>query len=317
MKTSTSLKYDLIFERVMDIIPESIKKGIKLKAIRDNMPKSSFLIESDRKFPVKNPGDINYNPKLVYAAYLKASRGIDAHPEYQEVLESAIRIFKEINGPKKINFRLDECFAKNDRDILNAIYLLEGKFDKIKTEKNEFDEELPVSKDDMTDEINGCICPNCSYEDTLDIEDEGLCEEKTCPKCNQKMIHSGIVENIQIKLHEATDIKDKFKIVLEHTLNVEDENIDPNYCICKKCDIIIKKLISEQNNGFCPECGDKTSLVNKNYKLFTESHAYCPNCLTITEYSIMEQDCPVCRSIMVSQKKIVNNPTVSSIPIDD
>jgi hypothetical protein len=315
MKSATTLKYDLIFEKIMDTIPNSIKKDIKLKSVRENMPKTSFLIESTKKFPVKNPGDVDYNAKLVYAAFIKASQGLDAHPEYQTVIESASQIFKKINGPKKINFRIDECYANKDKDILNAIYLLEGKFDKIDNTKNEFDEELPVEDD----KSNECICSECGYEDILDIDDVGLCEEKECPKCGHHgMIHSEVLEsdNIQVQLHMTQDIKDKFKIVLEQSLIINEDELS-NYYSCDKCEIIIKNLINEQNNGVCPECGIKTYPVNKNHKLLTESNTYCPKCLTIIGYSIMEQDCPVCRTIMVGEKKNIIKASTHSIPIDD
>lgn len=315
MKSSIRSKYTSIFEKVMDSIPNSVKNEIKLKAVREYMPSSSFLIESSKKFPVKNPGSNDYNPKLVFASYIKAISERDSHLEYQEIAESAVKIFKEIDGHKKINFKIDESFAENNRDILNAIYLLEGKYDKIDHSDNEFEEELPTNKDDMDTNLNHCICSSCGYEDILDIDDEALCEEKTCPKCQKKtMIHAEVLEseNLQVKLHNTPDLKDKMTLVVESTLT---EAIEPCGChICEKCKIIIKDYVNEQIESTCPSCGEKTNIANKNHKLFTESNSYCPKCLTIKEWSIREEDCPICNSTMVKNKisppKITNDETM-------
>jgi len=318
MKNSTKLKYDIIFEKIMERIPNSIKSEIKLKAVRQYMSESSFLLEAEKKFPVKSPGDVEYNPKLVYAAYIKAISEKDSHPEYIQIAESAVKIFKEINGHIKINFKIDESFAENDRDILNSIYLLEGKYDKIDHSENEFEEELPTDTKDMVDGLNHCVCSECGYEDILDMDDDALCEEKICPKCQKKsMIHAEIFEseNLQTKLHNTHDIKDKMKLVVESTLK---ENIQSSgYHICKKCKIIIKDFINEQNDWSCPACGEKTNNVDKKHKLFSESNMYCPKCLTIKEFGILEEECPVCSSSMVKNKIKPYKSNNDAIPISD
>jgi len=300
MKSSTRSKYSSIFEKVMDRVPDSIKNEIKLKTVREYMPSNSFLVEDTKKFPVKDPGSNDYNPKLVFASYIKAISERDSHLEYQSIAESAIKIFKEIDGHKKINFKIDESFAENDRNILNAIYLLEGKYDKIDHSNDEFDEELPTNKDDLDSDLNHCICTSCGYEDILDIEDESLCEEKICPKCQQKtMIHAEILESesLQIKLHRAKNIEDKMKLVVETTLK---ENVQScGSYICDKCKIVIKDFINEQIESTCPSCGNKTHEIDKNHKSFIESNCYCPKCLTLTTWNILETECPICQSNMV------------------
>jgi len=311
MKNTTKSKYEIIFEKIMDRIPNSIKHDIKLKSTRDLMPKTSFLIEEDKKFPIKNPGDTQYNPKLVYAAYIKSKLGINSHPEYEQISESALKLFKSINGHQKVNFKIDEKFAENDKDILNAIKILEGKYEEIDEDNDIDDKHIPV------DEFDHCICSECGYDDVLDIDDEGLCEEKTCPKCGQKsMLHSMNLEsNLQYKLHNTKDFKNKMKILVENTL--ENEINPSGYSFCKECNLAFKDYIIEQNNNVCPECGTNPKIINKHEFIFNESHSYCPKCLTIGPFSILENECPICQSIMINTKKINTKKDESNIPIED
>jgi len=307
MKNSTSSKYSVIFEKIMDKIPTSIKNEIKLKSIRECMAADAFLIEDTKKFPVKNPGSNDYNPKLVYAAYIKAMSEKDSHLEYQAIAESAAEIFKRIDGHKKINFKINESFAENNKNILNAIYLLEGKYDKIDYSDDDSDDD-PSNNNDLDSDLNYCICTSCGYEDTLDIEDDNLCEEKICPKCQQKtMIHSEIFESdsLQVKLSKSKSIESKMKLVVETTLK---ENIQScGSYMCSKCKIIIKDFINEQLESICPSCGNKMNTVDKDNKLFTESNCYCPKCLTIKNWNLLESECPVCQSNMVQ----IIQPTIN------
>jgi len=82
-------------------IPERIKKKIKSKSERQDMPKSYFLLPNERKFPYKDPDTGEISCPLLHAAITRA-----AQHNYPKVEQRARKLYER------------HCKSKNSYDIL-------------------------------------------------------------------------------------------------------------------------------------------------------------------------------------------------------
>jgi len=308
-------KYNILFEKTLSMIPKEVIKNIQLKEVKKSMDSKSFLLEDKKVFPIKRPNNENYDPHLLYASYIKLciENIINPSKKLEYAKSKAAKIILE--NKIKINLNIDEKFAENDPRLLKAIYLAENEEEKL----NDIDDEIKdkVDKvddvDDISEDIETCICPKCGYEEELSIEDDGLCEDKTCPVCGAKMANKMDIENeneFKIKLKNTDNLKDKMKIVVENDLKTFANKKSDRY-ICESCKLVINEYVNKKNNNLCPLCGESTHPITENeiFTLFENTiYNHCPKCSTMKTYSLKESECPVCSSLMVAYNtKVIKN----------
>jgi hypothetical protein len=125
---------ELIFallENVDEGIPPEIKKAYSSKKIRQEIVKkygkNSFLDSENLKFPIVNPQTGQFDCKLIYAAFVKASiwaqKGSkDKNTEYyKQIKEKAKEAFKKNKCGSSMNITLSE----NEMDKLGLIDFFE------------------------------------------------------------------------------------------------------------------------------------------------------------------------------------------------
>jgi hypothetical protein len=277
--------YEVLYEKVMNKLPADVKNKINRKSIRDKMTNDSFLIPGDKKFPIKRPGSKEYDCKLIYAAYLRAKQWSKKKPQYTKVAAMAKTLFNKNKCSNKIHLNIKEDFIMNDIELKSSISLLEG-------------EENSSNKEEVK-ELNKCICPKCGMMSPLDIDD-AICEEKECPACKEKMTDSTFEsEFISNKLQEQENIESKMKFLVDHEMG-KNKGEPGNQFICSKCKTILDFYVKENEEGFCPKCGNTLRILEENELIINEEKRNtCPKCKTSTIYNIRESDCPVCQSNMV------------------
>ena len=287
--------FDLIYEKAMNKVPDSVQKQLSRMDVRRNMPDDAFLLPSEKKFPIKRPGSKNVDLALVYAAYVRAKQWAKKKPEYEKVAAQAKDIFIREKGPSKLNIKL-EAYDPEDSDLKQVTSLLNHK------------DKLDSTPKDDSDDPEHCICIDCDYECGLGIDDN-TCEEKSCPKCGGKMIDSVFSKEGQKEAKEEEEksvseslkslptMTEKMRYLMENSKKKKKKS---GRKICNECNIVVTEEASIHQKDICPGCG-------KGFEEFTEScanierekHFSCPKCQTVKPYTkINEDECPVCDSLM-------------------
>lgn len=285
--------FDLLYEKAMNTLPDSVQKQLSRTSVRKDMPSDSFLLPSERKFPIKRPGSSKIDPGLVYAAYVRAKQWSKQKPEYGKVAAQAKEMFINAGGPSKLKIKL-ESFDPENIDLKQVVTLLNN------TNK------LDSTPKDQSDDVEHCICINCDYECKLGIDDT-VCDSKKCPKCGSNMMDSVFSKRgqkeiesegktVSESLKSIPNMKDKMRFLMENSKN----NTDSTRKICKECDIVITMETSEFQNNICPGCGKEfTDLTESVATVEKEKHFSCPKCRSVKPYTrINEDECPVCHSLM-------------------
>ena len=285
-------KFNIIYEKTMSAIPDAIQKQLGRISVRKSMPNDAFLLPSEKKFPIKRPGSKEIDPQLVYAAYVRAKQWSKKKPEYEKIATQAKDLFIKIKGPSKLNIKLEaSLYEDDDTDLKQVVSLLNNI------------NSLDSTPKDQSNDPEHCICPKCDYQSHLNIEDT-VCELKSCPKCNTKMMDSVFTKDRSVSesLKTIPDIKDKMRFLMEN--NTSKKSSDRK--ICNTCQIIITEEACQYQKNICPGCGKEFQEVTTSITLESGRHFSCPKCNTIKPYTkINEDNCPVCTSLM----------TVFDIPI--
>jgi len=272
-------KYDILYEKIMNKLPADVRNKINRKSVRNEMSNDSFLIPGEKKFPIKKPGSKEYDCKLIYAAYIRAKQWSKKKPQYAKVATMAKNLFNKNKCTNKLHLNIKEDVMIND-------------------EKQTILEDDNSSNDEVK-ELNKCICPKCGMMSPLDIDDT-ICEEKECPTCKEKMTDS-IFENefISNKLQEQENIEDKMKFLVDYEMG-KNKGKPGDQFICSKCKTILDFYVKENEEGFCPKCGNTLRILEESELIINEEKRNtCPKCKTSTIYNIRENDCPVCQSNMI------------------
>lgn len=288
------MSMEVLYEMVMNTIPPKIQKELSKKSVRATMPSDAFLLPSEKKFPIKRPGDDKIDVRLVYAAYVRAKQWSEKKPQYEKVAGEAKQIFLQNNGPNILKIKL-EGVDLSDTEMRQINQLMGKRPD--------------ITPKDQSNDPEICICPECDYEGRIGIDDT-ICEKKKCPKCGAQMISSIFSKSTQKELDDEEKAKVKDKSVSESLKSLPtmqekmrflmEHKSKTHQRVCDNCNIIVTEQVSD-DNPVCPNCG-------QNFKEITESisglentkHFSCPKCKTIKPYTRINEDiCPICESLMV------------------
>lgn len=93
------------------IVPKNIKKEIieiiENKEEMENDEKT-FLLPSEKKFPIINPKTKKPDCSLIYAARLRARQFMNEKPEYKEIYDKATKLFNSEKCSQTIDIKLEE-----------------------------------------------------------------------------------------------------------------------------------------------------------------------------------------------------------------
>lgn len=281
---------ELLYEKILNTIPNDVQKELSRKSVRKSMPEDAFLLPSERKFPIKRPGSDKIDIKLVYAAYVRAKQWSAKNPEYEKVALEAKRIFIKHNGSEILKLKL-EGVDFSDSKIRSITQILGVRPN--------------ITPDDPSIDLDMCICPNCDYQCELGIDDT-ICEEKECPKCGEFLMPSvfnnsnqnEFKDDEQNSINRISENSKTYSTMTNKMRTIMEKNSKINRMICSNCNIVVQENVGK-HNPICPNCG-------QNFEVITESiddmvkHFTCPNCKTMKPYTKVNDDiCPICESLMV------------------
>jgi hypothetical protein len=277
--------YELLYEKSMVAIPEDMQKTLRSQQARKNMSDDSFLIPSERKFPIKDPKSGKIDCRLIYAAYIRAKQWEKKKPQYSKIASNAKDLFKEHGCSKLLNLNLESKFASLSPDDRKTIELIRE--DLLHDDIKELNESGTLQK---------CICGKCGYVDVIGL-DETL-ETKTCPMCDDSILMNSLSE---IKNDESTP-RGKLSSLLQESTFLGSENF--KRC-CPECGLYYNAESIKHDQYRCCNCGNATNEILEsqyNAEVFSKYNYSCPNCSTIaiSENKIHKNiSCPLCNKYMV------------------
>jgi len=312
--------FTILYETVMSKLPEKVRGEIRKKSVKNTMPDDAFLLPAEKLFPIKSPGKSEYNCKLIYAAYVRATQLSSTNPEYEKIAIQAKQLMKQNDCSKRIKLKLESSLV-NDESLKTVLSVINNG-DLVKR---------PISTSKV------CMCTNCLSKITVDKN--ANCDTMVCNKCHEMMspmpeddkpAFEGVSKNKSSKIYRCPLCGTKSSIngkcvkcdgimipMIENSNSISlDENfLDRNAYACTACETVVSKVVFENEKGICPKCGDMFHILEDKTIYDNSKRFNCVRCNTTTAYDkIVNDTCPVCHGLMIvhavpKYKKLKGLPT--------